>query len=65
MSEIDNYKQRLARHDWTYEYSDHYGTWVKGRDERQSLHAAARKLDPDYAIWNALAPEGYRIKQEA
>lgn len=65
MSEIDQYKQRLSSHDWSYEYSDDHSVWSRGRDERQRLSAQARQLDPDYTIWNSLAPEGYRITREA
>ncbi len=65
MSDLEQYKAALARHDWSYEYSDHYGTWVKGREERYALRGMAQRLDPDYSIWNSLAPEEYRFKQVA
>ena len=65
MSGIEQYKTLLRQHDWSYDYSDHYGTWVKGKEQRAVISALARSIDPDYAIWNSIAPEGYKIKQVA
>jgi hypothetical protein len=65
MSDMEQYKTALARHDWTFEYSDSHSEWTRGREQRQALHSMASRLDPDYSVWNALAPEGYSIKQVA
>lgn len=56
------YRENLARHDWTYNYSDDYGVWRKGDTMYKLLSATQKRLDPDFAIWNSIAPEDYRIK---
>jgi hypothetical protein len=65
MSDMEQYKHALIRHDWTFEYSDSHTEWTRGREQRQALHGMASRLDPNYTVWNELAPEGYRIKQVA
>jgi hypothetical protein len=55
----------LAEHDWSFEHSDDQRVWRLGRLAKEQLEFLARELDPDYAIWNSIAPEGYRRKPRA
>jgi hypothetical protein len=36
--------QLLAKHDWTYEYSDDHSAWKRGRQERDAINAEKRRL---------------------
>ena len=36
--------QLLARHDWTYEYSDDHSQWCRGRDQRAAINAEQKRL---------------------
>ena len=36
--------QLLARHDWTYEYSDDHSQWCRGRDQRAAINEEAKRL---------------------
>lgn len=45
-----------SRHDWTYEYSDDYSKWERGRSQRARLTALAEaheELRPIFAAWRA------------
>ena len=59
------YRQALAAHDWYFEYSDDHQVWKAGREQYRALTAAQRELDPDHAIWDALAPAAMRFTQRA
>lgn len=59
---IADYRHKLKGHDWTFEYSDDHSVWQRGRVELAELQRLQGQLDPDYAIWNSIAPEGYRRK---
>lgn len=65
MSDMEQYKAALNRHDWTFEYADSHSEWTRGREQRIALHGMASRLDPNYEVWNSIAPDGYKIKQEA
>lgn len=56
------YEAALRGHDWAYEWSDDHRVWHDGRARREWLRGEQRAIDPDGAIWNAIAPEGYRIE---
>jgi len=34
----------LAKHDWTYEYSDDHSAWKRGRQERDAINAEKCRL---------------------
>lgn len=53
---IDQYKELLRRHDWTYEFSQMSSTFQRGIEQRRQLESLQEKLDPDYAIWDQFAP---------
>ena len=36
--------QLLARHDWTYEYSDDYSAWTRGQNESRAIQAEQQRL---------------------
>ena len=36
--------QLLARHDWTYEYSDDHSQWKRGQRERDAINAEQKRL---------------------
>ena len=58
----EEYISALKSHDWWYDRSDDPSVYRSGSRERADLVAAAEKIDPDYAIWNAYAPEYFQHK---
>lgn len=52
---LEDYRKALASHDWTYDYSDDYSVWCRGRDSLARLQAMARTLDPGLVIWREYA----------
>lgn len=44
---MNEFKQLLERMDWTYQFSDHYGTFAKGREDMNRLEQLARDLGPE------------------
>jgi hypothetical protein len=59
---LDRYRTMLREHDWSFEYSDDQRVWRLGRLAQEQLEFLQRELDPDFTIWNSIAPEGYRRK---
>ena len=59
---LDRYRTMLREHDWSFEYSDDHRVWRLGRLAQEQLEFLQRELDADFAIWNSIAPEGYRRK---
>lgn len=60
------YKHDLAHHDWTAgDWSDDAWVAQRGRDERRRLEAEAKVIDPDFSVWNSVAPAEYRKKVAA
>jgi translation initiation factor IF-2 len=57
---IEEYRELLSRHDWTYEFSDDYREWRKGHEELKRLNGMAKIVDPDRIIWNMYYPECFR-----
>lgn len=57
---IAEYRFKLKHHDWQYEHSDDQGVWQRGLVERKELERLRGTLDPESAIWNSLAPEGFK-----
>ena len=62
MTALDAYKQKLAAHDWTFEWSDDHSVWQRGRVELAELRRLQPDLDPDFAIWNTYAPSDLQRK---
>jgi hypothetical protein len=43
---LEQYKERLERHDWMFEYTDDTNVWHKGRVEHLALRMMARDRGP-------------------
>jgi hypothetical protein len=52
----DCYQRLLNAHDWQFAHSDDHRVYELGRAQRRELELARRELDPNYTIWNAVAP---------
>ena len=56
---LQEFYDRLAAHDWSYQYSDDHRHWTKGREEQRALinilnaykGTAYEKLYNDYRTW--------------
>lgn len=55
-----DYVDRLKRHDWMFQYSDDFGVYMRGREQRRVLQEMQRTVDPDHSIWNEFAPADFR-----
>jgi len=54
---LEKYIDMLKKHDWTYEYSDGYSrAYVKGQEEHYDIMNMAKKIDPDFEIYNKYDP---------
>lgn len=53
------YVSALRRHDWQHEASEDHAAWLKGRESLAWLRDEARVIDPDFKVWNSIAPMGY------
>ncbi len=62
--EVSEYKTLLSRHDWTYEYSDNYATWVRGNSEMNELRKHStdsdehKRLFMEYKHWVTTTTKG-------
>lgn len=57
---LELYKAALKKHDWEHDHSDDGRIASLGRAELRRLTDEAAEIDPDNAIWNSIAPKGYR-----
>ena len=48
----EQYLEMLRKHDWYYEYSDSNAVYEAGSRARDKILEMARKVDPDYTIYN-------------
>ncbi len=55
------YRALLGRHDWWYAYSDDYSVWAKGQRQSQEISTLQRQVDPDFEIWNEIAPAECKV----
>lgn len=62
---LDRYRTMLREHDWSFEHTDDQRVWRLGRLAQEQLEFLRKELDPDYTIWNSIAPEAYRRKPPA
>lgn len=51
----------LENHDWSYEWTDDHAVWQRGAADFRRLKTLQIRLDPRAAVWNAKAPQQYRI----
>lgn len=56
-AELEDYIKLLKAHDWTFEFSDDQTVWRQGRQERATLEALQRQLDPAKIIWDQHAKD--------
>ena len=59
------YLDALRDHDWAFEYSDDARVWRSGKQALEALAAAQTCFDPDFALWNSIAPRAYRVQRAA
>lgn len=63
---IEEYSKSVANHDLTYDYSDDFGNYSRGRDSFLRIQELSKKIPKDIAIsiWNEYVDrkilEGYR-----
>ena len=62
LTPLQQYEADLRHHDWSYEYSDDFEVYRRGRRELVLIKRKQIKLDPDAKIWNSIAPIGYHIR---
>ena len=62
MLTLEQYRQALASHDWTFEYSDEHARWKQGSEQRYALVKAQLEHDRDGQIWNEYAPADMRVR---
>lgn len=58
--EMQAYRNGLKGHDWYHNYSDDGDVWRRGLAHRKQLEAMQRILDPQYVVWNEIAPDVFR-----
>jgi hypothetical protein len=49
MTNLDEYKQMLASHDWFYHYSDDHSVWKQGQANISRLRAIAKE-SPEHEL---------------
>ena len=62
LTPLQQYEADLRHHDWTYEYSDDFEVYRRGRSELMLITRKQVELDPDAKIWNSIAPIDYHIR---
>lgn len=60
-----DYVAALRAHDWGFEYSDDMRAVRAGRESLARLMLERAAIDADGAIWNSLAPEGFKVGEVA
>lgn len=45
--DLQDYYDKLEHHDWTFEYTEDYNVWRRGRTQLDTLHGLAAK-HPDF-----------------
>ena len=53
MSNLDEFKQLIAQHDITYDYSDDNARYQKGRSQKRKITQLAREIPEAKDLWNA------------
>ncbi len=63
---LTNFRNALQSHDWFFDFSDDHSVWTRGRDERSSLVAMAKRLVAQgmdsievSQLWNEFAPSRF------
>lgn len=56
MDELTAYKNRLAQQDWTWDTTEDPIVRRQGFMNMKALHVMQPRVDPDFAVWNTVAP---------
>lgn len=56
------YVRMLEKHNWEYMFSDDHKEWSAGKVEWAEIESMQPKVDPDWIIFNSIAPIQYRVK---
>ena len=66
---LSKFTNALRSHDWFFDFSDDHSVWTRGRNEKESLVAMAKKLVADGMdsievanLWNEFAPSRFRAE---
>lgn len=59
---LTRYRAMLVEHDWGFEHSDDARIWRLGRLALEQLQFLQREIDPDFTVWNTIAPATHRRK---
>jgi hypothetical protein len=59
LNAIKNYIEALETHDWSYKYSDDHRAWESGSKSRKTLLELQEQIDPNFQVWNSIAPEDW------
>jgi hypothetical protein len=51
-----DYEVALRKHDWAHEFSDDGNVYRRGREQLKALREQQASIDPDWRIWNSIAP---------
>lgn len=62
---LARYRAMLAEHDWDFEHCDDARIWRLGRLALEQLQFLQREIDPDFTVWNEIAPAAHRRKPAA
>ena len=57
---VQEYKDRLKRHDWFYDYSDDHGVYTRGSNSIMKIYELAKEIDPKWEIFNQYAPDQFK-----
>lgn len=50
------YVKALKAHDWSHDFSDDADVARRGRESLALLRMVQREIDPEWAVWNVIAP---------
>lgn len=57
---VNQYIQNLKNHDWSYNFSDDHQAWMSGSQSLGKLKEAQPMVDPNFEIWNTIAPDQFK-----
>ena len=57
---IKTYLEALESHDWSYTYSEDQSAYESGSKSRETLLELQKQIDPEFQIWNTVAPKAWQ-----
>jgi hypothetical protein len=57
---VKQYIQNLKNHDWSYNFSDDHQAYMSGSQSLGKLKEAQPMVDPNFEIWNTIAPDQFK-----